>query len=209
MTDRTSTPRDHLGCVVPLLESDEAPVKARSAFLADVAREGRVRNLTRAVAASTATLQTTTRALHMFVTLERVDALTCALLCLYTSLLNGCRYCIDDAAGAAFEHGATTEEMLALPDFSVPVLGGRMAAMLRFAERMVLTPTEIPDEVVAALKAHVDDEELLEVSAIVAMKCFWNHFATALRIPPEGRCEDLSAFRSLCDLSDAVRRRQA
>lgn len=209
MTDRTSMPRNHLDCIVPLLGRDEAPVKVRGAFQADEAREGRVRNLTRAVAASPATWQATARALHMFVTLNRIDARTCALLCLYTSMLNGCRYCMDDAAGAAFEQGVTIEEMSALPDFSSPVLGNRMVAMLRFAERMVLTPVEIPHEVVAGLKEHVDDEELLEIAAVVAMKCFWNHFATALRIPPEGRCGDTDAFRSLCDLSDAVRRRRS
>jgi alkylhydroperoxidase family enzyme len=123
-------------------------------------------------------------------------------------MLNGCHYCIDDAAGAAFEHGVTLAEMLALPDFSRQILGDRLVAILRFAERVVLTPIEIPDEIVVDLKAHVDDEELLEICAIVAMKCFWNHFASALRIPPEGRCGDTSAFRSLCDLSDAIRRRQ-
>jgi AhpD family alkylhydroperoxidase len=209
MNDRTLMPRDNLGCVVPLLDREEAPMKVRGAFEADEEREGRVRNLTRAVASSTTTLQATTRALHMFVTLKRVDARTCALLCLYTSILNGCRYCIDDAAGAAFEHGVSLEEMFALPDFSIAILGSRLAAILRFAEAMVLTPIEIPNEIVTGLKAHVDDEELLEISAIVAMKCFWNHFASALRIPPEGRCGDKSAFRSLCDLSDTVRRRQA
>jgi AhpD family alkylhydroperoxidase len=207
MTTRISTPLDRPDCVVPLLEIDEAPTKVRGAFEDDQKREGRVRNLTRAVAASPATWQATTRALHMFVTLKRVDARTCALICLYTSMLNGCRYCIDDAAGAALEHGATLEEMLDLPNFSTPILGDRMVAGLRFVERMVLTPTRIPDEIIEGLKTHMDDEELLEISAIVAMKCFWNHFATALRIPPEGRC-DASVFRSLCDLSDAVRRRQ-
>jgi AhpD family alkylhydroperoxidase len=209
MTDRTSVPRDYPGCVVPLLASDAAPTKVRSAFQADKEREGRVLNLTRAVASSPATWQATTRALHMFVTMKRIDPRTCALLCLNTSMLNGCHYCIDDAAGAAFEHGVTLEEMLALPDFSTEILGDRLKAILRFAERVVLTPIEIPDEIIVDLKTYADDEELLEICSIVAMKCFWNHFASALRIPPEGRCGDTSAFRSLCDLSDATRRRQA
>jgi len=208
MTHRTSISRDNHACVVPLLERDEAPVKVRNAFQADEEREGRVRNLTRAVAASPTTLQATTRALHMFVTLNRIDARTCALICLYTSMLNGCSYCIDDAAGAAFEYGVTIEEMLALPDFSTPILSGQMIAILRFVERMVLTPTAIPDEIIADLKTYMDDEELLEISAIVAMKCFWNHFASSLRIPPEGRCMDTNAFGLLCDLSDALQRRQ-
>jgi AhpD family alkylhydroperoxidase len=207
MTQKTSIPRDQLGCVVPLIESDEAPIEVRRAFEADEQREGRVRNLTRVVAASPATWQTAARALHMFVTLKRVDARTCALLCLYTSVLNGCRYCIDDAAGAAFDNGVTLKEMLALPDFSTSILGDRLVATLRFVERVALSPTEVPDEVIAAFRAHVDDDELLEITAVVAMKGFWNHFASALRIPPEGRCRDADAFRSLCDLSDAVRRR--
>jgi AhpD family alkylhydroperoxidase len=207
MTQNTSTPAGQLGCRVLLLGSDEAPAKVRSAFQADEEREGRVRNITRAVAASPATWQTTARASHMFVTLKRVDARTCALLCLYTSMINGCRYCIDDAAGAAFENGVTLQEMLTLPDRAISASQGeKLNALLRFAERAVAAPTEIPDEAVAELKAHVDDETLLEITAVIAMKCFWNYFASILRIPPEGRC-DAHSFHSLCDLSDSVRSR--
>lgn len=208
MNQKISILSGQLGCLVPLLERDEAPMKVQGAFHADEQREGRVRNLTRAVAASPTTWQATARASHMFLTLKRVDARTCALLCLYTSMLNGCRYCIDDAAGAGFESGVTLEEMLALPDRSTSVLGDRLAAILRFVEWAALSPTEIPDEVVASLKAYVDDDTLLEITAVVAMKCFWNHFASALRIPAEGRC-NADAFRSLCTLSDDVRSRSA
>lgn len=190
---------------VRMLTHDDAPEATRTAFVADERRDGRVRNLTRVVAASPATWQTTSRATHMYVTLRRLDALTCALLCLYTSLLAGCRYCIDDAAGAALEDGMTPRELLALSDLSSAGLDARTTAALRYAEQVALAPTAIPDETVGALARHVDDEELLEITAVVSMKCFWNRFASALRIPPEGRVTDPMTFQALCELSDSLR----
>jgi len=194
---------------VRMLPYDDAPEATRAAFVDDERRDGRVRNLTRVVAGSPATWQTTARATHMYGTLRRLDALTCALLCLYVSLLAGCRYCIDDAAGAALEEGMTPEELLGLADVSTAGFDARITAALRYAEEVTLAPTAIPDETVGALVRHVDDEELLEITAVVSMKCFWNRFASALRIPPEGRVADAETFDGLCRLSDRLRDRLA
>jgi alkylhydroperoxidase family enzyme len=204
-----ATPRRD--CVVPLLRREDAPRAIRAAFDVEERRDGRVRNLTRAVASSEATWQATTRASHMYVTLKRVDPASCALLCLYTSLLNGCRYCIDDAAGAALEEDVDAGVLLALAseDLDESVLGERMVATLRYVDTLVLRPTEVPDAIVFGLPGDMDDEELLEVTTIVAMKCFWNRFASGLRIALEGRCADEELLDRLCHASDDLRRRRA
>ncbi|MEV5953174.1 hypothetical protein AB0M11_05205 [Streptomyces sp. NPDC051987] len=150
---------------------------------------GRVRNITRAVATSRAAWQATVRAEQMFVTMNRVDAATCALLCLYTSLLNGCRYCIDDAAGAALEEGVPADVIRSLAE-PAPALDDRTAALLAYARSVALGAAQVPEGTAAHLAGYVDTEEILEITAIVAMKCFWNRFVTALRVPPEGRCAD-------------------
>jgi AhpD family alkylhydroperoxidase len=133
----------------------------------------------------------------MFATLRRVDARTCALLCLYTSLLNGCAYCIDDAAGAALELGVAAQTLLSLPDLPLEESDPKLRAALRYAERVATNPGDIDDRLRAELRAQVDDEELLELTAVVAMKCFWNRFAMALRLPPEGHCPDATLYRAL------------
>ncbi len=191
---------------VRLLSREEAPEQTRRAFDADETREGRVRYLTQAVAASPATWQTTARATHMYVTLRRVDAVTRSLLCLYTSFFGGCRYCIDDAAGAALEDGVTPSQLLALRDVPSAGFDTRTTAALRYAEHVTLTPTAIPDEVVDALTAQVDEEELLEITSVVAMKCFWNRLLSSLRIPPEGYVADAGTARALYAVSDELRR---
>jgi alkylhydroperoxidase family enzyme len=120
-------------------------------------------------------------------------------------MLNGCRYCIDDAAGVALEEGVSPAELQALLDLSKDVLGPRRVAQLTYARSVVLTPTSVSDDVVDELRRYVDDEEFLELTAIVAMKCFWNHFMTSLRVPPEGRCADIQLFQLLCEMSEQMR----
>ncbi|WP_405794989.1 carboxymuconolactone decarboxylase family protein [Streptomyces longwoodensis] len=174
---------------VPLRAIDDISERMRPLVDRDRKVFGRVRNITRAVATSPATWQATVRAEQMFVTMKRVDAATRALLCLYTSLLNGCHYCIDDAAGVALEEGVPTGVIRSLVE-PAPALDEGTAARLAYARFVALGEAEAPEGTVAHLARYADTEEILEVTAIVAMKCFWNRFVTALRIPPEGRCAD-------------------
>jgi alkylhydroperoxidase family enzyme len=191
-------------CAVPLAPVDGAAGIAVGAFNADVARYGHVLNRTRATIASPTVWQALTRSEHMFATLRRIDARTCALLCLYTSLLNGCAYCTDDAAGVALELGVPADTLLRLPDLPATEDDEKLRLALRYAEQVALDPGAVDPGLHAELRDRLDDEELLELTAVVAMKCFWNHFAKALRLPPEGRCTDQALFRALRERSHTL-----
>ncbi|WP_431727369.1 carboxymuconolactone decarboxylase family protein [Verrucosispora sp. TAA-831] len=194
------------GATAPTAAQDAAdmPAALRRAFAADIERWGRVRNLTAAVARSVPTWQATVRAEHMYVSLTRLDAATQAVLCVYTSMLNGCAYCVDDAAAVALDEQVTAAQLrtLATP---FAAFDARVVAGLEYARWVVLAPSAIPPEVVGTLRRYVDDEELLELTAVVAMKCFWNRFVSALGIPPEGRCADPDLIRDLCRLGAVLR----
>jgi alkylhydroperoxidase family enzyme len=188
---------DPSGCLVPLIADDQIPERMRGVLDRDRRLTGHVRSLTRAVASSGTTWQAATRAEQFFAMTRMLDVRTQTLVCLYTSLLNGCTYCIDDAAGTAIEVGLPVSEMLALRDLSVPDLGEGTAARLLFTRWVVRAPDDIP--------ARVVDEEILELTATVAMKCFWNHFVSALRIPPEGSCRDEILMGKLSQISRSLR----
>ena len=120
-------------------------------------------------------------------------------------MLNGCLYCIDDAAGAAIEGGLAVAEMLALRNLSVPEWGEGTVARIVFTRWAVRAPGGIPSDVADELRKHASDEEILELTTAVAMKCFWNHFVSALGIPPEGRCPDEILLGKLSDISRDLR----
>jgi len=169
------------------------------------AEQGRPRRLTQAVAASPAAWRATTNALYLYATLRTIDDQLVDVLCLYTSLLNGCRYCIDDAAGQALVNGWTPEELVAVAEEDFSRLPPARADALEYVRVVTLEPTNIDDAQLGRLRRHYDDEAILELTAVVAMKNFWNRFASALRIPPEGKCGDHELFHTLLELSEQLR----
>ncbi|GLY02722.1 carboxymuconolactone decarboxylase family protein [Actinoplanes sp. NBRC 101535] len=191
---------DH--CRVRLLEQEEVTVPRIREIYRIEQQAGRVRNLTRATAHSAAVWQTTTKALQIYDALRCVDRRLVDLLCLYTSLLNGCDYCVDDAAGEALRQGWQPGELLALGEKHADVYPAATVAALRYAAVLVKGGDAVDEDLLVELRRHFSsDEALVELTAVLSMKNFWNRFATALRIPPEGKCADPALRQSLFDLS--------
>jgi AhpD family alkylhydroperoxidase len=195
-------------CVVELMATAAPSGIAVRAFRADLEQHGRVLNATRALVVSPTSWQATSRSHYMFATLRRIDARTRALLCLSTSLINGCAYCIDDAAGDALRLGISREWMLALPDLTPDNDDETLGLMLRYGAQITVDPTTIDGAMVAALQERVDVETFLEVTSVVAMKVYWNRLAMSLRLPPEGNCEDSDLLRALRERHEVLRGRR-
>lgn len=193
-------------CRIALLAEQDAFPRIREIYRMEVQRHGRVRHMTQATANSLAAWQATTRALQLYSSLRRIDRPLVDLLCLYTSMLNGCRYCIDDAAGEALVHsGWSASDLLGLDGDLDAHYSPAVAAALGYAEALTKRPDEVSDELIGRLKVHYDDEAVLEISCVVGMKNFWNRLATGLRIPPEGKCPDERLFARLVGISDRWR----
>lgn len=192
---------DPSGCLVPFVAYGQ--IQERMQGVLDRARRltGHFRPLTRAAVSSRTVWQAATRAKQFFTTTRILGFFTKTLACLYTSLLNGCMYCI----GAVIREGLLVSEMLAIRDLSMPDLGEGTVARLLFRRRAVRAPDNIPVRVGDELRAHTDDEQILELTTIVAMKCFWNHFVSALHIPPEGRRPDEILIGELSEISCSLR----
>lgn len=189
---------------------DSAPESPRIEQVMEQERErlGRPRYLTQVVATSPATWRATVNALHLYATLRKLDRPLVDAVCLYTSLLNGCRYCIDDAAGEALGNGWTADELLGLEAPDRAGFPAATAAALAYARAVTLDPAGIDAEL-EELRRHFDDEAVLELTTVVALKSFWNRFATALAVPPEGKCGDSELLSSLHGISDALRAARA
>src|ERR1017187_1425478 len=171
--------------------------RVESVLRTEEQRYGRPRQMTQAVADSPATWRATTSALHLYATLRKLAPALVDLLCLYTSLLNGCHYCIDDAAGEALQHGWPAASLLALGADRGEAFPPATTAALDFARAVAHDPAGVTDEQVARLQDHFGNEAVLEIALVVSMKNFWNRFATSLRIPPEGKCSDPELFAAL------------
>jgi alkylhydroperoxidase family enzyme len=56
-------------------------------------------------------------------------------------------------------------------------------AALRWAAEMTPTRGDASDETFAALRAHWDDAQIVEITAVVALFNYFNRVAEALRVP--------------------------
>jgi holo-[acyl-carrier protein] synthase len=199
----TREPAELGECRVALLEESAVP-RIQQVIDLERAKAGRPRQITRVVATSAAVWQLTTRATALYTTLRRIDRQLIDLLCLYTALLNGCRYCADDGIGEALGHGWSVADLLALGVGDTGSFPPPVCAALRYAAALSLRPHDIDLEF-AELANHYDDEAVLEITTVVALKNFWTRFATGLRIPAEGKCADDALLEELWRRSERLR----
>lgn len=78
-----------------------------------------------------------------------------------------------------------SEEILArLEEHEALPLDEPVRAALRFAERMTLDSNGVDDALFAALRAHFDEGEIVEIAAVVGLFNYFNRFNNALRMEP-------------------------
>lgn len=60
---------------------------------------------------------------------------------------------------------------------------------ISYAEHMTRTPAEVPDELFAALRQHLDAAQLVELTATIAWENYTARFNRAMGVEPEGFSE--------------------
>lgn len=95
---------------------------------------------------------------------------------------NACDYCLAAHTALGRKAGASVEEMAEAQ--AGRSTDARTAAVLSFVEKLVEDRAQVGDDDVAALRtAGLDDEEVVEVVAHVALNLFTNYVNVALGVP--------------------------
>ena len=119
-----------------------------------------------------------------------VDAALKALAETKVALLVGCEFCIDIASFKVRGEGVTDEKLLALPAHrDATCFDERERAVLDYAEAMTRTPVEVTDEVFAAVRSHLDDAQMVELTAAIAWENWRARFNWAFDIGAAGFSE--------------------
>ena len=105
---------------------------------------------------------------------------------LAASITNQCAYCTASHSAGARKAGITEAEIGAIAtqqdaSFSLPE-----QAILRYARELTRT-ARVEDATRAALEAHFSEEQVVELTLVVAMANFTNRFNNALGILPEAQ----------------------
>lgn len=121
---------------------------------------------------------------------EGVDLGFLRLAAHLSSKAAGCRYCEAHSLVAAQIHGVALEKLQALWDYKTsPFYSEAERAALDFAAAAGTVPNAVDDEIMANLKAHWNDEQIVRILAAVSLYGFLNRWndsmATTLESAPK------------------------
>lgn len=79
--------------------------------------------------------------------------------------------------------GATEQTIAALERGDLAELGDADAAAIRYAEMMTPTGSTVDDVVYDGVARHWAPEQVVEITAVIALFNYFNRFAEALHVP--------------------------
>lgn len=134
---------------------------------------------------------------------KALDARLKDLATIRAAMLVGCEFCLDIGSHLARESGVTDEQLRDLPRWRESErFAPAERAVLEYAEAMTRTPTEVSDEIVARLREHLDEPQIVELTTTIALENFRARFNDALGVAPSGFSE--GAFCVLPDSEAAA-----
>ena len=112
-----------------------------------------------------------------------------SLLTVRVSQINHCRFCVDINAATLLKRGVSEDKLWALEGWRESNLfDERERVALEYAEAITLSDLEVDDALTARVKAHFDDDAIVELTALIAFQNMSSKFNAALDVPPQGFC---------------------
>lgn len=112
----------------------------------------------------------------------------------------GCPWCMDFGYWILHTHGIPREKIEAVPSWrdSSELFSPLECLVMEYAEAMCETPPAVDDELVSRLREHLDEAELVELTAVICLENVRSRFNSAVGMPRQG-------FKERCDvpLADA------
>jgi AhpD family alkylhydroperoxidase len=134
---------------------------------------------------------------------KSVDARLKDLGAIRGAMLVGCEFCMDIGSHLGREAGLSDDQLQALPRWRDSDAFSHVERLvLEYAEAMTRTPAEVSDDLVARMREHLDDRQLVELTATIALENFRARFNVALGVESSGFSE--GAFCVLPDRSAAA-----
>jgi uncharacterized peroxidase-related enzyme len=108
------------------------------------------------------------------------------LLAHVASRAHGCQYCMAHTAGAARKLGVSDEKLAAVWEYqSSPLYSAGERVALDFALAAASVPNEVTDELFVALRRHWDEDQVVEIVAVISLFGFMNRWNDTMATPLE------------------------
>ncbi len=103
-----------------------------------------------------------------------------------------CEFCMDIASSIAREEGVTEDQLRAMPHYSDSEQFSELERLvLDYATAMSRTPAAVTDELFAAMRAHFDERQLVELTNVIALENMRARFNSAFDMTPAGFSEGM------------------
>ena len=112
-----------------------------------------------------------------------------SLLTVRVSQLNGCLFCVDINSATLLRRGVPPRKVEALDSWQESDFFDEAERVaLEYAEAITRSDMHVHEDMIARLKQHFDDDEIVELTALIAFQNMSSKFNSALGIPPQGFC---------------------
>lgn len=112
-----------------------------------------------------------------------------ALINVTVSQINHCSFCVDIGSALLQKRGVSMEKILALPDYDTnPIFSKREKIALAYAEAMTKAEKGVDDSLFQRLSREFNEDEIIELTALIGYQNLSSKFNAALNIPSQGFC---------------------
>ncbi len=117
----------------------------------------------------------------------------------------GCEWCLDFGSYLAQRAGESQDRLRALSSWrDSDQFDAPERLVLEYAEAVSRTPVEVSDEVFGRLRDHFDDQQIVELTMIVALENLYSRFNWSLGIEGEGFSDGMYCVRPEAHVQSAV-----
>lgn len=112
-----------------------------------------------------------------------------SLIGVKVSQINHCDFCVDISSALLLKRGIFPERISALNNFQTSALfSEKEKTALEFAEAVTRNNLPSDDNLFSRLKIFFSDDEIVELTALIAFQNLSSKFNAALQIPTQGFC---------------------
>jgi uncharacterized peroxidase-related enzyme len=102
------------------------------------------------------------------------------------SRAHSCQYCMAHAAGGALKLGVSDEKLAAVWEFRTsPMYSEAERIALDYALAAAAVPNDVTDELFGNIRRHWDDDQIVEISGVIALFGFLNRWNDTMATPLE------------------------
>lgn len=112
-----------------------------------------------------------------------------SLVTVLVSQINHCSFCVDINSATLLKRGVPMEKVDALETWTDSSLfNSRERAALDYADAVTRYDRGVDDDVFATLKSHFSEDEIVELTGLIAFQNLSSKFNSALDVPAQGFC---------------------